>query len=314
MKPNVSILICTHNRAPYLTRTLESLGAIKIPKNLRAELIVVDNASTDATLAVVQRCGIRNMEVRTVSEPQPGKARACNTGITASRGEILIFTDDDVLVPRDWLAEMCQPILDGRAEAVSGAVIIPPNLTRPWMSDFHRGWMGSTEGFDEQDIDNMVGGNMACHRNVFERVPALDSDLGPGMLGYHEEALFTWQLKLAGFRIRFLPHVIVEHHFPETRLTRDSMLDSAMRAGRSSGYIAHHWEHRSIRRPLMRWGRALIRLLYWRLRRFGFYAPKDRSPRWEMEMVMDVSYFRQYMNERKRRRFYKALGLIKHVL
>jgi len=107
--------------------------------------------------------------------------------------------------------------------------------------------------------------------------------------------------------------VILEHHFPEARLTRGRMLDTAINAGRSSAYVAHHWEHRRIRRPRWRCLRAMLRLAYWRLRRFGLRAPQDRSPRWEMEILMDVWFFRQYLKERRRPYNYRQLALRKGV-
>jgi glucosyl-dolichyl phosphate glucuronosyltransferase len=309
MKAKVSILICTRDRAANLARTLESLAQTVVPPGFEAEVIVVDNGSSDETPQVVRQCGIRNMHVRYLVEAQPGKCRACNDGIKAFAGDVLLFIDDDVLVPRDWISPMCAPILEDRADAVSGAVKIPDYLTRPWMTEYHRGWLASTENFNEDVVENMVGSNMACSRKVFQLVPEWDTELGVGMLGYHEESLFTWQLKLAGFRVRYQPNVAVEHHFQVSRLSRESMLELAIRTGRSSGYVAHHWEHRTIRHPRLRWFRARLRLAYWRLRRFGFRLPSEGAPRWEMEMVMDLAYYHQYAREKSHPRNYALLGL-----
>ena len=309
MKQSVSILLPTRNRADDLARTLECLATVQVPRGMEAELLVVDNGSTDGTQAVMAACHIPQMEVHCLREPRPGRARACNDAIAAARGDILLFTDDDMRFPCDWIAGMCAPLLRGEAHAVSGAVRIPPHLLLPWMDDYHRGWLGSSENFNEADINNMLGGNMACSREVFEKVPGFDPDLGAGMLGYHEESLFTWQLKLAGCRVRFLPGVVVEHHFTASRLSRAAMLGMATRAGHSSAYLAHHWEHRRIRNPHYRWSRARARLAYWRLRRFGLRVPPDHSPRWEMEMVMDAAYYEHYLRERERPRHYERFVL-----
>lgn len=309
MKRTVSILICTQNRASNLKLTLESLAVTCVPEHLKAELILVDNASTDHTRKVMESCRIPEMELHILNEPHRGKARSLNRAIGAASGDVLLFTDDDVLVPCDWIEKMSRPIFQGEAHAVAGAIRIPPHLNLPWMDDYHRGWLGSTEGFSDAEIHNMIGCNMACSREVFEKVPKFDVELGPGMLGYHEESLFTWQLKLAGFRIKYLPNVVVEHHFPKSRLTRESMLSLAERAGRSSAYVAHHWEHRRIEHAFALLTRAKLRLAYWRLRRFGLFRPSDRCPRWEMEMVMDAAYYEQYQNERSRSRNYRPYAL-----
>jgi len=309
MKLTVSIILSTHNRADCLPQTLACLAAAEVPRGMEAELIVVDNGSTDATTDVLASCRIPHMNVRVLSEPRPGKARACNDGLAAARGDILFFTDDDVHVPCNWITAMCAPILRQEAQAGAGAVVLPPRLLLRGMDEYRWAWLGSSEGFSETDVHNMLGGNMAFSRKVLERVPEFDPDLGPGMLGCHEESLFTWQLQRAGYRVRFLPNVVAEHHFPTSRLTRAAMLATAERAGLSGGYLAHHWEHRHIRNAHYRWTRARARLAYWRLRRFGLRVPADRSPRWEMEMVMDVAYYKQYLNERERPRHYERYGL-----
>ena len=310
MKRTVSILICTRNRAKKLAQTLESLAATRMPQFVaKAEVIVVDNRSDDDTRRVTETCPISHMDVRYLYEPLAGKAHSCNTALAAAKGEILLFTDDDVIVPCNWIEAMCEPLLNGSAHAVAGAVRIPPHLNLPWMDAYHRGWLGSTEGFTKNEVHNMVGGNMGIVRGVLDDVPGFDPELGPGMLGYHEEALFTWQLKLAGCRVHFLPDVVVEHYFPESRLTREGMLRTAENAGRSSAYVAHHWEHRKIGHVYAKLAKARARLAYWRLRRFGLRPPADQSPRWEMEMIMDLAYFRQYLTERRRLRHYAPYAL-----
>lgn len=305
----VSILLPTRNRAESLPATLQCLAAANVPRGLKAELILVDNGSTDSTPELFASCRMPQMEVRALREPRPGRARACNTAIATARGDILLFTDDDVHVPCDWIGKLCMPILRHEADAASGAVRLPPHLLLPWMDDYHRGWLGSSENFSETECDHMLGGNMACARHVFEQVPGFDQDLGAGALGYHEETLFTWQLQRAGFRVRYLPEAVVEHHFPASRLTRRAMLETAMRAGRSSGYIAWHWEHRPFSNPHTRWLKARARLAYWRLRHFGVRVPPERCPRWEMELLTDVAYFDQFLRERGRQRHYERFGL-----
>ena len=308
MTTSVSILICTKNRAESLCKTLESMAGLQVPSGFEVELLVIDNGSSDATSRICSDCKIPGIQMRYLHEPRGGKSQGFNTGLTAARGDIVLFTDDDVRVPPDWIAAMSGPILRGEADAVAGAVRIATHLHRPWMELYHRGWLGSTEQFSQADVLNMVGANMACSRKVFEWVPAFDPELGPGALGYHEEALFTWQLKLAGCRICFLPHPAVEHHFLETRLTRNAMLHLARSAGSSGAYLAHHWEHRLIRRPGMQWVRAKARLAYWRLRRLGLRRAHV-CPRWEMEMEMTAAFLNSYRKERGRPRNYRAFGL-----
>ena len=212
---SVSIIICTRNRVDSLKPTLESLGQLDIPSNYSAELIVVDNDSTDETAQLVQTLRLTNLPVRYINEGRRGKSNCLNTSLAAAHGEIILWTDDDVRAPRDWIAGMCQLIEKGEADVTAGEVTLAPDLERDWMTPFHRGWLADTRGLPKERLP--FGVNMAFHRRVLKAVPTLDTDLGPGALGSGEEILFALQLKEAGFRIVAVPSVI-EHHFQASRL------------------------------------------------------------------------------------------------
>lgn len=93
----VSVVIPAHNEERYLGACLESLQRQTYP-NSRFEVIVVDNASTDATSEIARRFG-----ALVVPEPAMSIGRARQRGAKAARGEILASTDADTIVPPDWL-------------------------------------------------------------------------------------------------------------------------------------------------------------------------------------------------------------------
>lgn len=141
----VSMSICTRNRARHLRNTLRSVNRLSIPEHLAPELIVVDNGSTDATSEVLGSPPVENMPVRRIVEPETGVALARNTALREASGQILLWLDDDIRVPSDWLASMTQPILEDRADAVAGKVTLAPHLRKSWMQPFHRTALASTE-------------------------------------------------------------------------------------------------------------------------------------------------------------------------
>src|SRR5688572_15573077 len=207
-RPNVSILICTRDRADDLRQTLDAIGQVRVREEITAEVIVIDNASADQTSNVANRAILANaIPVRCVTESRPGKGYAYNRGMAAARGDVLLFTDDDVRPPTDWIEGMCGPILRGEADAVAGGVRLAPHLERPWLTDFLRVWVACTDGIDSDHPTSMVGANMAFSRKVLERVPAFDPELGPGALGFDDEAMFAWQLLEAGYRLLAAPDV-----------------------------------------------------------------------------------------------------------
>ncbi|MGH9370603.1 MAG: hypothetical protein ACRD15_03625, partial [Vicinamibacterales bacterium] len=86
--------------------------------------------------------------------------------------------------------------------------------------------------------------------------------------------------------------------------------DMAERAGRSSAYVAHHWEHQIVRLPRLRWLRAAARLAIYRLADKG--EPRcDSAPVWEMQLVGDVAFYKQYVRDRSRPRHYARHGLVR---
>ncbi len=244
MPASVSIILCTRDRADSLRQTLESLRECDRPPDLSVEFVVVDNGSTDHTRQVVEETVFHGSPLRRVFEPAPGLSRARNAGLRATASDVILFTDDDVRVPADWIAGMCQPILSGKADAVAGGVHFPAEYeTRLSREPFRsrRGWLASTEAMDPDDPRGLVGANMAFSRKVADALGGFDPELGAGALGFCEESLFALRLLDAGFRIRTACGVSVEHHFDLSRLTRSTLLKMASRMGQSAAYVDYHW-------------------------------------------------------------------------
>ncbi|MEX0654177.1 MAG: glycosyltransferase family A protein [Phycisphaeraceae bacterium] len=235
---DVSIMICTRNRAASLQATLEAIKRLPAPSGLKAELIVVDNGSSDDTADVVQAMRMTNFPVRYVYEPTPGLSHARNRGLREAAGEIFLFTDDDVRPPRNWIDAMCRPIRAGEADAVAGGVGIPEHLQRDWLKGFLLIWLAGTPDLKEGPVTRLVGANMAFHRRVLDAVPRFDSSLGAGASGAGEETLFGWRLLQHGYRMVGLPDVQVEHHFGQDRLEGKTLEHVARSMGRSNAYLA----------------------------------------------------------------------------
>jgi glycosyltransferase involved in cell wall biosynthesis len=262
---SVSIILCTRNRADSLRETLASIGRCEVPADLPAELLVVDNGSSDHTRQVVEQVNLTNLPIRYVHEPSKGKGYAYNTGMADARGDIFLFTDDDVRVPTNWIEGMCRPIARGDTDATTGEVHIAPHLLRPWMTPAHRGFLLDIRDMSEQHKRSpfLIGANMAFTSRVLEKLDGFEPALGPGGTGFMDETLLYLQMLEAGYRLSFVAGIPVEHHFDPKRLTRESQLESAKAHGRSSAWVMHHWSHGEVSYPLMR---ELLNLLRCRFR------------------------------------------------
>ena len=310
MVPRVSIIICTRDRADSLRKTLASIAQCQLPAELGAELLVVDNGSHDHTREVVKNAESLQISVRYVSEPTAGQCRARNRGLQEARGDIILFTDDDVLPPADWIVQMCGPIIRGEADAVAGGIEIAPDLERPWFGQGKfRSWLASTDQLDPNVGVRMVGANMAFSRRVFEKVDHFDVALGPGALGFEDDSLFSRQLLQAGYRLVPRLDVRVEHHFDSSRLARPSMLQMARRAGLSQGYVAHHWEHQKPSWPVLRALKVRLRFLAWRLFHLRTWWLNSEVTWTEWDTLKWIAFWKGYREVMHQPRKYERFGL-----
>src|SRR6185436_15824891 len=118
---DISVIICTTNRANDLRDTLASLARVNRPG--RVELLVVDNGSVDETKAVVEEAAKSYpFSLRYLYEAEPGKYAALNAGIRASAGRIIAATDDDARFEADWLERAVDGLSRYGCEFVGGRV------------------------------------------------------------------------------------------------------------------------------------------------------------------------------------------------
>lgn len=303
-----SIILATRNRCAALALTLRALAGVRPPAGLVIEILVVDNGSSDATRATVLATARAFAPIKYLCEPVRGKSRALNAGLAAAQGDFILFLDDDIRPDPHWLEEITAPLAEGRADAVAGAVWIAPHLLRSWMTPAHRAWLASTHELDPTQPQSAVGANMAIARHVLERVPGFDPELGPGRLGLWEDTLFTAQLLRAGYRLSFAPAARVEHHFDPSRLSRQAFLAHARAQGRSSAYVAWHWDHAD-RGETSRYACSYrLRRLAKRVMHHRECAQREGVPTWEMDLTCGIAFADQLRIERRRPRAYAPSG------
>lgn len=291
----VSIVVCTRNRADSLRKTLASLAAARVPAGMELDVLVVDNGSTDHTKEVVGDARAAWKNVRLELETQQGVANARTKALHLAKGEIILWTDDDVTVPADWIDGMTRPILQGELDAVAGGVRLGKGLERSWMGTCHRSWLASSEGLDPKKPGRMIGANMAFHRRVLAKVDRFDSQLGPGALGMGEETLFSYQLESAGFRLGAALDVVVEHDFDEGRLNRVSFERIAKAMGRSEAYIAYHWHGIDSRNKYWRVLDAYLRWISWCVRGWFVRGVPNGLLERRLQACSRIAYWRWFL-------------------
>ncbi len=305
--PLVSIIIATCLRTEALEATLRSLAGVRSPTHSQVEVILVENGVQSGAEQLVDRIlqGGLFQSVRYFFEPSRGKSRALNTALAVARGDILLFSDDDVRFPHDWIERMCEPILSGKADAVVGGVALAPHLLRSWMTRTHRAWLASTADYlDADSPSELCGANMALRRDALRAAGGFDPELGPGVTGGGEESLLSWQIKRAGYKAQGNLSVSVEHHPAADRLQYASWIRAAQNKGAAQAYLLHHWFHRRIRFPRIKRFWVLTKLVLRRLVTTRRRPGEEGISPWELSYVADCSMYERYQRERLRPRHY----------
>lgn len=232
-QPQISALICTYNRCHLLAETIASLTAQSLDP-ARYEIVVVDNASTDGTAAVVAECQRRfaSHDIRLIHEESPGLSHARNAGFRAARGRYVAYLDDDALAVKDWLAAGVETFETGAAKPI--AVVGPvfpryPEGKPDWFNDrFERFDLGR-EPIYLNEQQSFMGGNSMFERAALERLGGFDPQLGMTgkrlWLGEEVDLLLRMRKQFgADCVVYYNPRVAILHAVGRQKLTAGYIL------------------------------------------------------------------------------------------
>jgi glycosyltransferase involved in cell wall biosynthesis len=282
----VTVAICTLNRAASLRRTLESLAAMRLPDDITWEVVVVNNGCTDDTDEVVQALMDR-LPIRREFEPERGLSRARNRAVDAARGDYIIWTDDDVVVGRGWLAAYGEAFGRWPEAAVFGGPIIP-RYTAPvpkWLSD-SRTLIGevvySARDFGDEPVPLCraripYGPNFAV-RTTEQRIFRYDIRLGhgPGQRRRAEEKDVIERILASGAAGYWVPLARVEHRVTREQQTVRYFADFCATTGEAEAHLTAALPTAGPRWfgvPRWRWRRLFELWLIYRFHRLISPAP-----------------------------------------
>jgi len=225
---DASIVVCTYNRAESLRDTLRALQALRAAPGRAWEVIVVDNNSRDHTRAVVEAVQRDWPLLRYEFEGAQGLSHARNHGLGCARGEVVLFTDDDVLPEPEWLEATLAGLAHHAAEACGGWIgPIWESPPPPWLTERFHGFLAvRAERSDDYPITaetpTPYGANMAFRRAVFDRVGLFDTRRGRkgAVLASGEDGEMFERLLAAGLKVVFLGGARVHHKVEAFRATK----------------------------------------------------------------------------------------------
>jgi glycosyltransferase involved in cell wall biosynthesis len=238
----LSIVICSYNRASYIGDALDSL--YKQTSGLSAfEAIIVDNNSTDNTAEVFSqwRSAHTNGSFTYITETNQGASFARNTGAAVSKGQWLCFMDDDAVATPNYVENILKHI-ETKPDAVGfGGRIIPKYIPAEpnWMSYYVSSLVGNFDyapsacAFENGKYP--LESNMIVRKDIYDTIggfnTALPGVVGTLRIGGEGKELF-YKILALGHTIYYDPSICVHHVVEVKKLTSEYMYRVASGIGR----------------------------------------------------------------------------------
>jgi glycosyltransferase involved in cell wall biosynthesis len=245
---NISIIFATYNRGDILKLTLDSFIKLNM-EALTYEIIVVDN-STNRSSEELVRDYESSLPITYLSESTPGKNSALCAGIKVAQGQVLVFTDDDVLVDHNWLKELWAGIARHPRAHIYGGRILPSypvghqELAKD--IDFDHWFLRSAyviadweQGEGPIKAGHIWGPNMAVKREVFDSGITFNINIGPNGKDYvmGSETEFLKRAYARGFTGVYLPLALVHHQIRNEQLCMAWISGRAFRSGKGQARL-----------------------------------------------------------------------------
>ncbi|MGH7893940.1 MAG: glycosyltransferase family 2 protein [Candidatus Binatia bacterium] len=237
-----SVVICTHNRADLVgSAIVAALGEVRANAG---EVVVVENASTDGTPAVLAELIRRNPDaLRVVHEPRLGLSVARNRGLEEARADVVVYLDDDAVPRPGWLAALTAPYHDPHVAAVGGRIVLrfadaPPSWLsselHPALSAYDLGPVARDVRYGEATYP--FGANISFRTAAARAAGGFSASVGP--LGrqqlVHDETDLCYRLEHAGGTVWYTPDAVVDHYVVPERLSPHWMLRRHWSGGQSA--------------------------------------------------------------------------------
>lgn len=218
--PSVSIVIAVHNQAAITEACLTSLVET-LPESFRGEIIVVDDASTDDSPALLDRWAARDPRVRwRRNDTNQGFLETARRGAAAATGDVLLFLNNDTVLLPDWLPPLLRVFRDfPLAGAVGGKLLFSDGVLQEAggmvfcdasAANFGRG----DHNLDAppynflREVDYCSGAMLATRRSLFEQIGGFDPRFRPA---YYEDTDYCFAVRQQDYRVYFQPESAIVH-------------------------------------------------------------------------------------------------------
>ena len=249
----LSVIMATRNRARILRDVLEAFCRLQQPSSAW-QLIIVDNDSSDDTTQVLASF-MNRLPLQTVHERELGKNRALNHGLELVKGDLTVFTDDDIFPCVEWLVKLKAAADSQPAYSMFGGPIVPRWEAPPpyWVR-----WIdipGAAYGITDPSLEDgptdpwaLFGGNMAIRASVFRSATRFLTSMGPRGSNYPigGETELLMRLARQGHKAWHVKGALVEHLVQKEHLKQTWVMRRALRCGRGT-YRIQNMQNNKVR-------------------------------------------------------------------
>lgn len=252
-----SVVICSWNNYQRLDKTLNYFTRIKVPQGIQWELVLINNNCTDQTDDVVSRY-MDLLPIKYIHIYTRGVSNAKNSALEVARGQLIIFTDDDVRPSEDWLniywsAYKLKPsgyYFGGPVKSEFQARIIDHEL----ISLAQYSVRGLDWGMEERLLSTkecFIGANWACRMDDLKMAGNFNVNLGLGsnknQVKIGEETDMMNRLKSSGLKPWYIPELSIIHYVPEHKSEFKHIMDRKM----ANGYFNAQKKKAKLKRPFI---------------------------------------------------------------
>lgn len=238
----ISVIICTYNRARYIYRSLECLAKGSLQAD-GYEIVLVDNNCTDNTVDEIGRFRSTwpGIDLKYFLETNQGLSFARNRGIRESKGDILVFLDDDAFVGEGYLATIERVMAENPFIDCFGGKITPlfeDGKTPDWYCKWTMSWVSGLDMGDSlipMGKGYPIGANMGFRKEVFRDCGGFNTSLGrtgKNLMGGEEKDMF-FRIRNKGLGIYYIPGIEVSHVIPASRTTDEFIVRFGQGVGMS---------------------------------------------------------------------------------
>jgi glycosyltransferase involved in cell wall biosynthesis len=230
MKNGASVIVCCFNSASRLPSTLDFLSKQEVPDDIKWEIILVDNASTDNTHDVARELWDRlgkSIPLTVVREMRQGLSFARQRGVSTAKFETLIFCDDDNWLDKDYVANAHELLTGGHGRPYSNETL--PSWFENHRHSFACHPQGSDDGELADPLSSLYGAGLVVRKSIMEALnqtaftPLLADRTGNSLLSGGDTEL-CYAIRLMGYKVWYSRKLVFVHFLPASRLTEQYVL------------------------------------------------------------------------------------------